>query len=583
MVVRDLHHPSIIMWSLGNESGYGPNHDALAGWIRGYDPSRPLHYEGVSILDRNGGARVTDVLSTMYTGIDDIVKWTEQSIRPVLLCEYSHAMGNSNGGLADYWDAIEATPGLQGGFIWEWRDHGLRQRLPDGTTRFAYGGDFGDTPNDGNFCIDGIVGPDRTPKPALTEHRWLARPVRAASRDGRRSRVTITNAQWFTDLAWLRVRFEVAVDGEIQVRGEKRLPDLAPRASAPLDLPVRIPPLRAGQECRVTLRYVTARATPWAPKGFEVGYDQLLVASKARAKSALRPAASKDVAVLETAPPTLQVGPTVIRVRDAAGIDIEHDGVPLIARGPELAFWRAPIDNDGLKLVPNEWKPLARWQKLGVDALEAGDAELSLRKRRGVIEIRRRARFAGGAESDEAIEWREKIAIADDGTLTFAEDVRIPERFADLPRLGIRFDLAPGFEDLEWYGRGPQECYPDRDRGVAIGRYVSTVTEQYVPYVMPQEHGLHAATRWCTISNGRVIVRVDGPEPLHFSALHHAPEDLTAALHDVELKARAETIVHVDYRHRGLGTGSCGPDALPQYRIAAGRHRWVWRLRVDAS
>ena len=165
--------------------------------------------------------------------------------------------------------------------------------------------------------------------------------------------------------------------------------------------------------------------------------------------------------------------------------------------------------------------------------------------------------------------------------ITFAEEVRLPDRFADLPRLGMRFDLVPGFEDVEWYGRGPHECYPDRDRGAAIGRYASTVTAQHVPYVMPQEHGLHTATRWCALSNGTLTVRVDVPDLFMFSALHHAPEDLTAATHDVELRPRAETVVHVDHLHRGLGTASCGPDTLPQYRIKAGRHRWTWHLRVD--
>jgi beta-galactosidase len=172
MVLRDRNHPSIIAWSLGNESGHGSNHEAAAAWVRRTDPSRPLHYEGAIRFDWTAGASVTDIVCPMYPSVAALVAHATSGRQrgPLIMCEYSHAMGNSNGTLAEYWDAIEATPGLQGGFIWEWRDHGLVQRLPDGTTRHAYGGDFGDTPNDGVFCIDGITFPDRSPKPGMSEH-----------------------------------------------------------------------------------------------------------------------------------------------------------------------------------------------------------------------------------------------------------------------------------------------------------------------------------------------------------------------------------------------------------------------------
>jgi beta-galactosidase len=344
-----------------------------------------------------------------------------------------------------------------------------------------------------------------------------------------------------------------------------------------------MPTVRAGEECYLTLRYITAHATAWAPKGFEVGHDQLRLASKPAIQRAPRAATTTAVQVLGANLRAVRVGRTTISFDDMLGVDLRHDDQPLLARGPELAVWRAPIDNNGLKLVTNPWKTLARWETLGVDALHLRDEHVDLRQRRGVVEVRRAARYWGGDASDDVIDWRERITIAEDGAIAFAEEVRLPDRFADLPRLGMRFDLVPGFEEVEWYGRGPHECYPDRDRGAALGRHASTVTDQYVPYVMPQEHGLHTATHWCRLSNGALTVRVKAADPFLFSALHHAPEDLTAAKHDVELRARAETIVHVDHLHRGLGTASCGPDTLPQYRISAGRHRWTWHLRVDPT
>ena len=182
MVERDKNHPSVIAWSLGNESGYGSNHEAAAAWVRRYDPSRPLHYEGAIRFDWTSDQGVSDLTCPMYPQLASIVAHATSGRQrhPLIMCEYSHAMGNSNGTLAEHWDAIESTPGLQGGFIWEWWDHGLVQTLPDGSQRWAYGGDFGDEPNDGNFCCDGLVWPDRTPKPALFEHKQLGAPVRIA-------------------------------------------------------------------------------------------------------------------------------------------------------------------------------------------------------------------------------------------------------------------------------------------------------------------------------------------------------------------------------------------------------------------
>jgi beta-galactosidase len=584
MVVRDTAHPSIVMWSLGNESGYGENHDALAAWIRRYDSTRPLHYEGAIMGDWSAGGNVTDVVCPMYSQIADLVAGAAGATRPIILCEYSHAMGNSNGSLGDYWDAIESTPGLQGGFIWEWWDHGLRQTLPDGSTRWAYGGDYGDEPNDRNFCCDGLVWPDRTPKPALAEHKWLASPVRArATRElAKRARVTITNRQWFRDLSWLRARFEVEVDGELRVNGEVPLPDAAPQRSAPLDLPVRMPALHAGETCLLTLHYVTAQALPWAPKGFEVGHDQLMVSSRA-------PAAAKAKRGANEARPTID-GDRVVMGDVVATIDrgigaissLAVDGTEVLAAPPRLSLWRAPTDNDGLKLLDNPFSNLGRWRTLGVQRATAECGDLKLRSSRDGVELRTRhtIRFTG---SEATIEHRRTTRFGADGAIEHADDVRIPEELTDLPRLGVLLTLVAGFEDLAWYGNGPHECYPDRDRSGRLGRYVSTVAAQHVPYVMPQEHGLHTATRWCALSNGTITLRVDAPEalaPLAFSALHHSPDALTAATHDGELVASPETFLAIDHLHRGLGTASCGPDTLAQYRIPAGRHRWTWTLRA---
>jgi beta-galactosidase len=571
------------MWSLGNESGYGASHDALAGWIRAYDPTRPLHYEGAIMWDWPREQHVTDVLCPMYPEIADIERWARDPDAapqmPLIMCEYSHAMGNSNGCLADYWDVIERYEGLQGGFVWEWWDHGLVQQLPDGRERFAYGGDFGDLPNDANFCIDGLVWPDRRPKPALEEHRWLACPVEVDVE--RAARVTVHNRQFFSDLSWLRATWELSIDGEPVQRGRLPLPKVAPRSSATVDLPgYRRPRLRDGGDAYLTFRFTAARDLPWAPKGFEVGWRQQMLSSGVVATHTIGDAT-------RSAPHTERDGDDVYvhagsmrtTVHRPSGrlTSIRIDEHEVLHDGPRLALWRAPTDNDGIKaLGGQELKPYGRWRSWGLHDLVVEPGRCTVRRAGETVLVTATHTVQGGL-----VQHREVMAVAPDGSITFEEDVRIARELDDLPRVGIEFALTRGFEELEWYGRGPHECYPDRRRGAALGRWHSTVTDQYVPYVVPQEHGGHAGTRWFTLADGAGrTVRVDAAPQFQFSASHFTASDLTAAAHDVDLVPRAETIVHVDHLHRGLGTLSCGPDTLPQYRIGPGRYRWTWRLAV---
>jgi beta-galactosidase len=307
MVERDRNHPSVILWSLGNESGYGANHDAIAGWIRRVDPTRPLHYEGAVFhgdgdraseallpgagrVDRTaefqpeapnqnwlvGGQHASDIVCPMYAPIGAIAQYGAEGLgdRPLILCEYSHAMGNSNGSLAQYWETITTTPGLQGGFIWEWKDHGLRQRLPDGTVRLAYGGDFGEAPHDGNFVADGLVSADLEPHPAMREVAWVYRPVTVERAGPARSpRLRITNRQSFTDLRPLVGRWELWVDDRCAARGRFQGLACAPHESIEVPLPVEVPD--RGDDVRLIVRWHQRRDTWFAPAGHLVAWDQI--------------------------------------------------------------------------------------------------------------------------------------------------------------------------------------------------------------------------------------------------------------------------------------------------------------------
>ena len=553
VVERDKNHPSVILWSLGNESGYGVNHDAAAGWVRKRDPSRPLHYEGAIRRDWMGGAAATDIVCPMYPELRSIVEWAERETddsRPLIMCEYSHAMGNSNGGLADYHAAFDRHRGLQGGFIWEWVDHGIVKRDASGREYWAYGGDFGESPHDANFCADGIVWPDRTPHPALYEFKHLAQPIRISSLGHGRFR--IANRHHFADLSAYRGEWELTVDGERRRGGAIPARRVRPQESATFAL-------RLGDddgERFVTFRFYLRKATSWAPAGHEVAWQQIRLPSR-RARPSNGASGARGVQV------------AFDRDRGALS-ELAVDGRNVLAAGPLLQLWRAPTDNDGLRLVEEkrDFGVLPRWLELGLDDLKL--ELVSMKEGKNRVEIVHRAR---GVATHTHTYRIESDAVVVDNLVELARGV------TDVPRIGVRLALKPGLERLAWYGRGPWENYSDRLASAIVGRFESTVADQYVPYIVPQEHGLHCDTRWLTLSGGGLGVRVEGRPAIGFSASHFTAADLYGALHTSDLEPRPEVYLSLDHAQRGLGTASCGPDTGERYRLLDRFYRFAYVLR----
>jgi beta-galactosidase len=539
MVERDKNHPSVILWSLGNESGYGPNHDAAAGWIRARDPSRPLHYEGAIRRDWSAGRHATDVVCPMYPEVEAIERFAESDDpRPMVLCEFSHAMGNSNGGLADYYAAFERHDALQGGFVWEWIDHGIRQTDGDGARYWAYGGDFGDEPNDANFCADGLVWPDRTPHPAMFELKHLAAPVRVDSLGGGRFRVRSLNL--FTGLEALRGTWETAT-----ARGK------LPRLSGP-SFDVTLDDVDGG----VTFRFFLRRATDWAPAGHEVAWQQL------------EPAAPRARPVRNGA--GALTSDSLLRSSGDLALDA-------VVAGPLLQLWRAATDNDGLRLMPQrDAGPLPRWLELGLDRLE--HRLESIRELDGAVEVVHRA--SGRGRWDDALH-RQTYRRLRDGALLVRNEVELGDDLRDLPRVGVVLVLRPGLEWLEWDGRGPWENYPDRKASALVGHYRSTVAEQYVPYILPQEHGHRCDMTRLALTDARGHgLAVEGRPTIGFTASHFTADDLFRARHTCDLRPRPEVILSLDHAQRGLGTASCGPDTSPRHRLVAPSYRFEYVLRT---
>jgi beta-galactosidase len=395
----------------------------------------------------------------------------------------------------------------------------------------------------------------------MRELAWVFRPVGVTATPAqlRRGRVRVKNRQDFAGLAGLRATWEVAIDGVVVQHGRLDLPDIAPGRAADVPVPFSPVDLGPGQEAHLTVRFVTRRATAWAPAGHEVAWDQVALPWKA---SRRQPAAGP----LEAEP--------LVDASTGTLLDLQVGDRSLLAAPLELLLWRAPVDNDGLKLRPLEARmPLHRWRALGLDHLEQHCTGIDVRGDR--VRSSHELRCAGGA-----LHYRSDLRL-DAGGVEGRFELEVPEAVADLPRIGHTFEVPPSLERVRWLGLGPHESYPDRRSSAVVGRFEAGADE--LPYLMPQSFGLRCGVRWWAVEELRrgglgLLVVAGDPGELACSATYHTEADLEAARDLTDLVHRPGIVVHVDVAHRGLGTASCGPDTLPRYRIPAGIHRWSWRL-----
>lgn len=560
MVERDKNHPCVVLWSLGNESGFGANHAAMAQWAHDHDPTRPVHYEG----DRE--AEVTDVFSTMYTHVDELRRLGERAElpKPHILCEYAHAMGNGPGGLREYQELFETYPRLQGGFVWEWMDHGIRRRDASGREYFAYGGDFGDQPNDGNFVIDGLVSPDRVPSPGLIEFKKVVEPARIEAVDLAAGRLRVRNLHDFISLDHLRLTWTLEVEGTPIASGSASIEGIAAGASAERVLS-GLPAGRPAGPAHLNVSLVLDRHTPWAVPGHEVAWAQF------EWSGVPAPAAARARPFAGQAPLAERQGRRLlVRAADSTlSFDLETGrlaswisaGTALALRGPGLDLWRAPTDND----IRGS---LRQWREARVSQLQERLVALDWTAAADGVRVVVRARQAA-----PSLAWG--IHLTYTYTVTPAGELLLevagtPEGKAPqtLPRIGVSLALPAEFDRVTWFGRGPGESYPDSHEAARFGLYRATVDELLTPYVFPQENGNRSDTHWVELRNPQGVgLRAAGAPRLNFSAHRFTAHDLQAAAHTSELRPRPEITWHLDAAQHGLGTASCGPDVLPQYRL----------------
>ena len=580
-VERDKNHPSVVMWSLGNESGTGSNLAAMAAWVHERDPERPVHYEG----DYTGA--YTDVYSRMYATVPETesigsnelslllgcsaAESARQRSKPFLQCEYVHAMGNGPGAIAQYEDVVDRLPRLHGGFVWEWRDHGIRTTTPAGIPFFAYGGDFGEVVHDGNFVMDGMVLSDDTPTPGLHEYAAVAAPFRlTAAANG----IRIHNRRHLRGTDDVEFVWQAHVAGHRVAEGRFDVGEIP----AGHDLVVEMPTLTSseshpGEERWITAMVRTVGDTAWAPAGHVMAFGQIPLGAPVPSARAARIAArgmSRREGSIDPSG-TLALGPA--RFEGSRLVSIA--GMPTDA--PVLELFRAPTDNDSLasygsydladprdhpRGVPAA--PVAdSWRRAGLDRLASRTLE-SAAGPAGVHELRR---WAAAATRESVLTETRWNAV--DGGVLLTMGI-MPSAGWDMvwPRIGIRLGLPLELDHAEWFGLGPHEAYPDSMSAARLGRWNSTIDDLVVNYAMPQESGHRAAVRELVVSGPagrlRVIAIPDsqGRRP-GFTLRRHTPQQVAAAKHPHELPTPTTTWLTIDAAQHGLGSRACGPDVWP--------------------
>jgi beta-galactosidase len=602
MVERDKNHPSVIIWSLGNESGRGPNHAAMAGWIKDYDFLRLIHYEAaqgnprlpgyiqpgdpgypdrtVTLKENPTDQPWLDVLGRFYPTPAMAVEVARQpgDNRPIIFSEYAHSMGNSTGNFKELWDVFRSERRIAGGFIWDWIDQGLVKKDATGKEFYAYGGDFGDKINDGDFCINGVLFPDKTPKPALYEVKKVFQPVDIKVKDIETLTFDALNRQFFTSLDQYRIHWELTENGKVILQGEKEVPSVLPGEHFTFSISLeKAPKINPVAEYFIKIDFVLKQDLLWAKAGHSIAFEQFNLPWK-----------KVPVKIVQKKLP-----PVVVKTDDANTLEVSGknfsisfdkkiglvsnwmvNGKVLIkGNGLRPTFWRPQTDNDfrGMKTHINmkEWKAAENERK--VSSFTSNN-------------------LADGAKEvvivhsllDGKVSWTNKIKISGDGTVDIDAIIEADTLLPIIPRIGMTIQIPSDFKNITWYGNGPQENYIDRQYATIVGIYKMDIKQFITPYIKPQENGNRTGIRWMkfTGSDGSGI-EVNGKEHLSMSAWPWTAEQLEKANHPNELPENDFITVNIDLKQMGVGgNDSWTKRAMPlkQYQIKPGKYSYSFTL-----
>lgn len=580
-VIRDKNNPCILMWSMGNESGYSQAFEDTGRWIKNYDPSRLLHYES-SIYETGSHKNDTsmlDIYSLMYPSVEYCYQYLSDPAneKPFLLCEFIHAMGNGPGDIEDYFQCIYSSKQFLGGLVWEWCDHAIDVgRTIDGRRKYFYGGDFKEYPHSGNFCVDGMVSPDRIPHPALLEYQNAIRPVRAAWTDAARGIVELENKLDFTNTAdYLILQAELLCQGQVVRRYPDMEVSIAPhqKEQITIDYSSEVD-TDSGSFWHLNLSYVAKETSSLVEAGTVLGFDQLEIA--APTPGPLRLQAPMSQPLRDQAPLTPASAARITESRTTLTItgDNYHytfnkltatfhrmvtDGISLLEKPMEFNIWRAPIDND--RNIVTEWK------KAGYDRAmtRVYETKVTSEPDKTVIQCRLAIH---AIQIQHILDIQAVWTILSDGTLEVSLHALRDTAFPFLPRFGLRLFLPREYDRVTYLGYGPCESYIDKHLASRFGKFTAKVEDMYVDYINPQEHGSHFGVQSLTLaSQGLGQLTVTSGTPFSFNASRYTQEELQEKAHNFELEKSDTTVLCLDYKISGVGSNACGPALMEKYQL----------------
>lgn len=577
-VHRDKNRPSVVIWSMGNECAYGCTFEEALKWTKGFDTTRLTHFESARYVGnkRKYDYSNLDLWSRMYPAISEIEDYVANDPdKPFIMCEYVHAMGNGPGDIEDYFEIIEKYDAVCGGFIWEWCDHAIDKGTTiDGKKIYYYGGDHGEWPHDGNFCMDGLVYPDRRVHTGLLEAKNVWRPARVVAFEQESGKVVLHNYKDFVDLKdYLTIRYEVNCDGEILETGSicsEEMPSILPHENGEIQVDIAVP--KKGKSY-LKIGYYLKNATELLPAGHALGFDEILLENECGCNQ-------KQVELLKTAE---AAGEIVVKEDDRCLVvgnsdfsytynkltgtfaKMVYKQKQILDRPMNVNIWRAPTDND--RNIKNEW------MTAHFDRCASRGYTTTVEKKENCVLIQ--------TSMSIAAETVQKFAVMDtcwtvfaDGKVEVDMQVKRDTEFPMFPRFGIRLFVPKELDQVTYYGYGPMESYMDKHRASSHSTYKAKVKELHEDYIRPQENGSHADCSYVQVESGDYGLAAAAYDTLAFNASEYTQEELTTKAHNYELVPCGSTVLCLDYRQNGIGSNSCGPELLEKYRFVEEEFRF---------
>ena len=592
MILRDRSHACIFAWSMGNETGHGENHVAEIERALTLDQSRIIHHEGeIKSTWRQGSKNIfhaekpehNQFFNAMYPAIDILKEFSasDTANRPLILCEYCHAMGNSSGSLCDYWDLFWNLPKLQGGFIWEWCDHSFIRYDENGKKYYIYGGDFVEKVHDADFCCDGMVTSERNLHPGMYEARHVMQPIKITAADPAKFKFTLANRREFTDLADLNGAWSLQSNGiEIAAGKLSGFEQTAPSGKYDFVIDELAKYGKHPGELFLNFTFTLKNDEKWANCGTLIAHDQIFIAKNETAVEekahtiSISAAASKNNLTVNCGRNTL-----LINLKNGK-ITLKKDKKTVAKELFECNLFRAPTENDGIKLWDNQdAKPMGQWLNANLHKLKLSSVNTSYAEVNGKITVNIEKHFDNGLS--QTVRFIQKITVNSSGTMDFEQQYFLPEKFPSMPRIGVSAHLDKAFETYEYLGRGPHENYTDRCTSAPVGLYKSDVKSNFEKYyALPQENGNRTGIRYIKFFSDFATIRISSETPFESGVSYYSAHDLFKAKHTCDLIERPFAILTLDLAQRGLGSGSCGPQTLDKYALDEKYYKFNFTLEL---